>query len=122
MQHLDIRYNFASSNPNLDNLSQVGDTSKLDYEAGQEAGQDDNKEKPPQKQPQKQPEQQQQAADDDTAEDGPEGAGVNENMEDKYEDSHFAPPTAPEQVSHSLAGMRFHYSCPHSSAGCMPQA
>lgn len=71
------------------------DASKLDYQAGQDAGPDDGKDKPPQKQPQ----QQEQQAEDAAAEEGLEGAGLNEDTEDKYEDSHFAPPTAPEEVS-----------------------
>ena len=82
---------------------QVEDTSKLDYEAGP----DDTDKEPAQKQPeqpqQKQQQQQQQeekeqAGDDEAAEEGQEGNGLNEDTEDRYEDSHFAPPTAPEEV------------------------
>lgn len=90
-------------------LLQVEDTSKLDYEAGP----DNTKEKPPQKPPQKEPQQkqqqekEQQAGDDEAADEGQDGNGLNEDTEDRYEDSHFAPPTAPEQVRHlnSLQGM-----------------
>lgn len=84
---------------------QVEDTSKLDYEAGP----NDSKEKPPQKPPQKQPQQkqqqEQQAGDDEAADEGQDG--LNEDTEDRFEDSQFAPPTAPEQVRplDSLRGM-----------------
>ena len=81
--------------------SQVEDTSKLEYQAGQEeeegAGKD--KRKP---EAQKQQQEQQDAgaeADKDTqGGEAEEEGGVNEDVEDKYEESHFAPPTAPEQV------------------------
>lgn len=75
------------------------DTSKLEYQAGQEEEVGDAKHKP-KPEAQKQKEQQQQDADGDNSkgEEGGEEGGVNEDVEDKYEDSNFAPPTAPEQV------------------------
>lgn len=90
--------------PDPGHVLQVEDASKLDYQAGQEPGQDDKDKKPPQQQ-QQQPLQQQQepqAADQEAGEEAAEEAGVNEDTEDKYEDSHFAPPTAPEQVSYNV--------------------
>lgn len=80
--------------------SQVEDSSKLEYQAGQEeeegAGKD--KRKP---EPQKQQQEHDAGAEADKDKQGGEGeeeGGVNEDVEDKYEESHFAPPTAPEQV------------------------
>ena len=76
------------------------DSSKLEYQAGQEE-EEQGKDK---RKPDKQKQQQEAGADADMdaeldEQGGEEGAGINEDVEDKYEGSHFAPPTAPEQVS-----------------------
>ena len=81
---------------------QVEDASKLDYQAGQEPEADDKDKNPPQQQQQQQPQQEPVAADQAAAEEGPEEGGLNEDTEDKYEDSRFAPPTAPDQVCPDL--------------------
>ena len=83
------------------------DSSQLDYQAGQEEEEGAGKDK---KQPE--PQKQQQKADSeadvdrDADKDGQgaeEEGGINEDVQDKYEDSHFAPPTAPEEVRAALA-------------------
>lgn len=79
---------------------QVEDSSKLEYQAGQEEEQGDGKDK---RKPEAQQQQQQEAGGDaDKDGQGGEGeeeeGGVNEDVEDKFEESHYAPPTAPEQV------------------------
>ena len=85
------------------------DSSKLEYQAGQEeeAGEPKDKPKP---EAQKQKEQQQQNADrdNDKGDEGQEEGGVNEDVQDKYEDSNFAPPTAPDQVWRSAAFQKHH--------------
>ena len=81
--------------------SQVEDSSKLEYQAGQEEEEGDGKDK---RKPEAQKKQQEQetGAEADKDRQGGEGdeeeGGVNEDVDDKYEESHFAPPTAPEQV------------------------
>lgn len=81
--------------------SQVEDSSKLEYQAGQEEEEGDGKDK---RKPEAQKKQQEQEAGAEADKDrqGGEGeeeeGGVNEDVDDKYEESHFAPPTAPEQV------------------------
>lgn len=78
--------------------SQVEDSSKLEYQAGQEEEEGGGKDK---HKPEPQKQQQDSGAETDKDKQGGEGeeeGGVNEDVEDKYEESHFAPPTAPEQV------------------------
>ena len=79
---------------------QVEDSSKLEYQAGQEEEEGAGKDK---RKPEPQKQQQEQdagaKADQDKQDgEGEEEGGVNEDVEDKNEESHFAPPTAPEQV------------------------
>ena len=76
---------------------QVEDSSKLEYQAGQEEEEGGGKDKDKRK-PEPQQQQQQEADKDRQGGEGEEEGGVNEDVEDKYEESHFAPPTAPEQV------------------------
>lgn len=84
--------------------TQVEDSSQLEYQAGQEeeeGGSKDKRQPEPQKQQQQPPPESGADADGDADKDGQgaeEEGGVNEDVQDKYEDSHFAPPTAPEQV------------------------
>lgn len=73
------------------------DSSKLEYQAGQEEEEGGGKDKDKRK-PEPQQQQQQEADKDRQGGEGEEEGGVNEDVEDKYEESHFAPPTAPEQV------------------------
>jgi len=85
----------------------VEDSSKLEYQAGQEEEAGDSKDKP-KPEAQKQQEQQQQNADrdNDKGDEGEEEGAVNEDIQDKYEDSNFAPPTAPDQVWRSAIVQR----------------
>ncbi|KAL0049173.1 hypothetical protein WJX82_008148 [Trebouxia sp. C0006] len=77
---------------------QVEDSSKLEYQAGQEEEAGDSKDKPkPEAQKQKEQQQQNADRDNDKGDEGEEEGGVNEDIQDKYEDSNFAPPTAPDQ-------------------------
>ncbi|KAA6426067.1 MAG: hypothetical protein FRX49_03919, partial [Trebouxia sp. A1-2] len=77
---------------------QVEDSSKLEYQAGQEEEAGDSKDKPkPEAQKQKEQQQQNADQDNDKVDEGEEEGGVNEDVQDKYEDSNFAPPTAPDQ-------------------------
>ena len=79
-------------------VPQVEDSSKLEYQAGQEEEEGGGKDK---RKPDAQ-KQQDAGADAEKDRQGGEGeeeeGGVNEDVQDKYEESHFAPPTAPEQV------------------------
>lgn len=85
------------------------DSSKLEYQAGQEEEEKEGKDK---RKPEAQQQPQQDAgADADKDRQGGEGeeeGGVNEDVEDKYEQSHFAPPTAPEQVGVATTVSRQH--------------
>ena len=80
--------------------SQVEDSSKLEYQAGQEEeeGTGKDKRKPEAQKQQQEQDARAQADKDKQGAEGEEEGGVNEDVEDKYEESHFAPPTAPEQV------------------------
>lgn len=85
------------------------DSSKLEYQAGQEEEAGDSKDKPkPEAQKQKEQQQQNADQDNDKVDEGEEEGGVNEDVQDKYEDSNFAPPTAPDQVWSSATVQRTH--------------
>ena len=74
------------------------DSSKLEYQAGQEEDSKADSKDKPQPEPQEKKDQPDADRDKDRGQEGDEEGGVNEDVQDKYEDSHFAPPTAPEQV------------------------
>ncbi len=85
------------------------DSSKLEYQAGQEEEAGDSKDKPkPEAQKQKEQQQQNADRDSDKGDEGEEEGGVNEDVQDKYEDSNFAPPTAPDQVWRNATSQKHH--------------
>ena len=95
------------------------DSSKLEYQAGQEEEAGDSKDKP-KPEAQKQKEQQQQNADqnNDKGDEGEEEGGVNEDIQDKYEDSNFAPPTAPDQVWRNDTSPKHHIAMISGPSNC----